>query len=80
MMLPPNVDLRVSICDMPRSPGMVIYEIIGDTPIRVQREIDRIMRQVESAGGMAMFRNPMPFGGAWISRGYVIEPTKEPLQ
>jgi hypothetical protein len=39
--LPPDASVRISMIDMPRGgDGMVAYEIVGDTPLRVQREID----------------------------------------
>lgn len=76
MILPDNVEVRISMADMPRCPGMVVYEIIADTPMKVQREITRITRRIDDFGGVCEFRNPQPFGGAFISRGYTIE-TKE---
>lgn len=77
MILPDNVEVRISMADMPRCPGMVVYEIIADTPIKVAREVKRIVDRIDQFGGVAEFRNPVPFGGAFISRGYTIE-IKEP--
>jgi hypothetical protein len=66
--------------DMPRGGNMVAYEIVGDTSMRVQREINRITRYIDDHGGMATFRNPTPHGDVFISHGYVIETEKETEQ
>ena len=77
--LPPDAALRISMVDMPRGgDGMIAYEIVGDTPLRVQREINRIVDHIGICGGFAMFRDPSRHGDAWIARGYIIETEKEP--
>lgn len=75
--LPPDAAVRISMLDMPRGgDGMIAYEIVGDTSMRVQREVARIVDRIGICGGFAMFRDPTRSGDVWIARGYIIE-TKE---
>ena len=78
--LPPDASVRISMVDMPRGGDMVAYEIVGDTALRVQREIKRIVDRIDQFGGMATFRNPAPHGDVFVSHGYVLETEKEPEQ
>ncbi len=68
---------RVSVLSGPMEgrPGHLAFQITGQTAEDVQREIDRLMADVDVRGGQAEFRHPAKsrekeYFGRWQSRGY----------
>jgi hypothetical protein len=69
---------RVTVVSVPmpeQLPGTTAFQIVGTTADDVQREIDKIMVDVDVRGGVSEFRNPErcrehQYFGRFISRGY----------
>jgi hypothetical protein len=63
--------VSISYKPLPDFPGVVVYEIIGNTPDQVQKEITRVFLQVETFSGSAEFSNPKQLkSGQYGASGY----------